>query len=130
MKKVLSLILIFLYLIVNANTVLASRTCAGKSFGIARILKPSLCKTCKKEKRKGCCKDKSEIVKVVDQHTKISQFQTDIKLVFVLEPVLMIKYHFPAILLNPYSLQSFFNNIDDPIINDCSIHIFNCQFLI
>lgn len=70
MKAKITLLLIFIYLFTNVNTILASHTCSGNVYAISAITKAKKCDFCQKTTKKGCCKDKSKIVKITDKHAK------------------------------------------------------------
>ncbi|TAG56852.1 MAG: hypothetical protein EAZ27_04020 [Cytophagales bacterium] len=125
MKVKIILLLIFCYLFTNVNTVLASQTCSGEVYSFSAITNAKKCNICQKTTKKGCCKDKSKIVKITDKHFK-SNHSFDFNSLVAIEPkfIHLFNIHFD------FSIQNLIISNVNLFFYSLKTYIFYCLFLI
>lgn len=78
MKKVTTLLFLFLFLVANSGMAVTVHYCGGKisslRFGFSDA---HPCKCRKKAMKPGCCKDKTTILKANDELAKVNPFSID-----------------------------------------------------
>lgn len=130
MKKCLVTIIAVLYLTVSTGATIHMHYCMGKmvAWGLWRTQDKDACVTCNMDKKKGCCEDKKQRVKIESNHNLQSLAFYHFKAIADLPQhnwtaLTVIKHVSPIIINFPITNSP-------PGLNKTAIHISNCVFLI